>query len=205
MTIEAWKSFFEYGGVILLFLTFVFGAGAVIAANRINRAQARELRDFQLRIEGEQQKTAEAQKEAAQAQLALSQSLFAFARRAGDRVLDSGKFIDGLKDKPKRTVEIWCRPDDTEAERFSEDILRAVMSVGWPASVRVFNLNDVLGKMSLGKVAGITVFSRDAADQRVFTPLLLQGLRFGGQAVGTTAPELAKDTIVVVVGTRDKL
>jgi hypothetical protein len=49
------------------------------------------------------------------------------------------------------------------------------------------------------------VFSRDAADERFFTPVLLQALRFGGQAVGTTAHELPADKVVVVVGTRDKL
>ena len=46
MSLELWKSIFEYGGVILLFLTFIFGAGAVITTNRLNTHQAEALREF---------------------------------------------------------------------------------------------------------------------------------------------------------------
>lgn len=67
MPLEVWKSFFEIGGVVLLALTFLFGAGALIANSRLNVIQARELDDFKLRFEGEQQRTALAQKEAAEA------------------------------------------------------------------------------------------------------------------------------------------
>ena len=67
MSLEVWKAFFEIGGVALLALTFVFGAGALIVNSRLNVIQARELSDFKLKFEGEQQKTALAQKEAAEA------------------------------------------------------------------------------------------------------------------------------------------
>jgi len=93
----------------------------------------------------ERQATARAQKESADAQLALSQTLTVFASRLGDRVLDVGKFVGELKDKPKKIVEIWYKPDDIEAERFSDDIRRALQSIGWPVSARrwftVFNVN----------------------------------------------------------------
>jgi hypothetical protein len=46
MSLEGWKSLFEIGGVILLFLTFIFGAGVVITTNRINERQAERLRQF---------------------------------------------------------------------------------------------------------------------------------------------------------------
>src|SRR6266478_4274798 len=46
MSLEAWKTIFEIGGVILLFLTFVFGAGALFTSTRINARQASELREF---------------------------------------------------------------------------------------------------------------------------------------------------------------
>jgi hypothetical protein len=67
MSLEAWKAFFEIGGVVLLAATFVFGAGALIVNNRINLVASKELVDFKLRFEGEQQKTAHAQQEAAEA------------------------------------------------------------------------------------------------------------------------------------------
>ena len=62
-----WKAFFEIGGVALLAATFIFGAGALIVNNRINVVESRELADFKLKFEGEQQKTAHAQQEAAEA------------------------------------------------------------------------------------------------------------------------------------------
>src|SRR5438876_5470420 len=46
MSLDGWKSFFEIGAVILLFLTFVFGAGVVITTNWINERQAERLREF---------------------------------------------------------------------------------------------------------------------------------------------------------------
>lgn len=67
MSLEGWKAFFEIGGVVLLLLTFAFGAGALIVNNRLNAIQAKELGDFRIKFEGEQQKTALAQKEAAEA------------------------------------------------------------------------------------------------------------------------------------------
>ncbi len=50
MSLETWKSFFEIGGVILLFLTFVFGAGLVLATNRLNVRQAAQLREFDQKL-----------------------------------------------------------------------------------------------------------------------------------------------------------
>src|SRR5216683_736374 len=67
MSLEVWKAIFEIGGVVLLALTFVFGAGALVVNNRLNVVQGRELDDFKLKFEGEQQKTALAQKEASEA------------------------------------------------------------------------------------------------------------------------------------------
>ena len=46
MSLEFWKSFFEIGGVLLLFLTFVFGAGALVVSTKINERQAEEIRQF---------------------------------------------------------------------------------------------------------------------------------------------------------------
>jgi hypothetical protein len=67
MSLEGWKAFFEIGGVVLLLLTFAFGAGALIVNNRLNKIQAKELEAFRIKFEAEQQKTALAQKEAAEA------------------------------------------------------------------------------------------------------------------------------------------
>lgn len=39
MDVEWWKSFFEIGGVVLLFLTFAFGAGFMLTGKKVNERQ----------------------------------------------------------------------------------------------------------------------------------------------------------------------
>jgi hypothetical protein len=46
MSAEGLKAFFDVGTIILLFLTFAFGAGALITGNRINRREEGRLRQF---------------------------------------------------------------------------------------------------------------------------------------------------------------
>src|SRR5215469_12992487 len=46
MTVEGAKSIFDWGTVILAFLTFAFGAGVLITGNIINKQQAEKQRQF---------------------------------------------------------------------------------------------------------------------------------------------------------------
>jgi hypothetical protein len=46
MSVEPWKSFFDWGAVALVFATFIFGAGALITGNIINKRQEIRLRQF---------------------------------------------------------------------------------------------------------------------------------------------------------------
>jgi hypothetical protein len=79
MSLEGWRAFFETGGVILLFLTFVFGAGAVLTSKRINEKQAEELRQFSLNLAAQQERAAKAEQVAAEAK--------STAANANDRTL----------------------------------------------------------------------------------------------------------------------
>jgi len=46
MSLEAWKTLFEITGVVLLFLTFLSGAGVLFTSTRINERQAEKLKQF---------------------------------------------------------------------------------------------------------------------------------------------------------------
>lgn len=48
MSLESWKSFFEWGGVVLIALTVFFGAGAVVVNHRLSKFQDERLRKFQI-------------------------------------------------------------------------------------------------------------------------------------------------------------
>lgn len=68
MPLEWWKTFFEVGGAILLFLTLVFGAGALLTARRINLGQAQRLRDFDKQLVDAKAELARQQERAANAE-----------------------------------------------------------------------------------------------------------------------------------------
>lgn len=46
MSVESLKAFFDTAAVVLLFLTFVAGAGGLITGNIVNDRQAERLRQF---------------------------------------------------------------------------------------------------------------------------------------------------------------
>jgi len=130
MPVEAWKSFFDVGAVIAAFLAFAFGAGVLITGNIINDRQATELRDFQARLEGEQQKTAKAQEDAARAQLELRKYIEQVGKQAGPRML-SPKFAEALKGKPTGTVDILYTAEDMEAYKLALQMWHALKDAGW--------------------------------------------------------------------------
>jgi hypothetical protein len=72
----------------------------------------------------EQQKTAKAQEDAAQAQLALRKYLDEVAKHQRGRLLDFKKFVAALKGKPKASVRLLYSPNDSEAYTFAGQILR---------------------------------------------------------------------------------
>jgi hypothetical protein len=101
--------------------------GAASAASQL-RADLNDARvkseAAQIRLEKEQQKTFGAQKEAADAQLALKGYVERVAGQAISRRLDNDVFVKGLKGKPKGSVIIWYKPEDDEAYMFARQVYR---------------------------------------------------------------------------------
>src|SRR5580704_4523423 len=131
--LESLKDIFEWGSVGLVLATFLCTFGLVVTTRKINKIQAEELRQFQLRIESEQQKTAKAQKEAADTQLALKSYVDMMAKSINDRHLDSKRFIELLNGRPKGTAEISYEPDEAEAQQFAFELHRSLGpdGAGW--------------------------------------------------------------------------
>jgi hypothetical protein len=109
--------------------------------NRLNAIQAKELGEFKIKFEAEQQKTALVQKEAADAQLALRQYVENVAKRQRPRLLDFKKFVADLKGKTKGTITLLYSPNDSEAYTFAGHIRRWLGpgvdgdGAGWDVSV----------------------------------------------------------------------
>jgi hypothetical protein len=140
-SLEWWKNAFEIGGVILLLLTFIAGAGVLWFSKRVNAVQAEQLRQFderltkahadlqtataesvrrQTELEVEQRKTAEAQERATRVQLEYNRYLDEVTKQQKPRGVDREKFLEALRDKPKRPVVLWYNPNDTEAYFFAQ-------------------------------------------------------------------------------------
>jgi hypothetical protein len=134
MSLEGWRTLFEIGGVILLFLTFVCGAGVVLTGKKINALQAEEVRQ----IEQQQRKAAEEQKQAAAERLAVQRNLAEVTNRQNPRIINREKFLKRLEGVPKKKVEILYNPNDVEAYAFANQIRAllgpGVQGAGWEVS-----------------------------------------------------------------------
>ena len=150
ISLDSWKTFFEIGGVVLLFLTFLFGAGAWYTTRKINARQAEQLRGFQqtltradeelaqtkLDLSTQQQRTAEAETQAAQAKDTAAKSEFALLElqnRLAHRSLTAEQEVRLISLlKPYAGTRIVVRKlGDDEASAFAEDVLSVLAKAGW--------------------------------------------------------------------------
>lgn len=114
MPVEWWKSFFEIGGVALLFLTFAFGAGFMLTGKIVNERQAKQLRQFEsdltaakTALSEQQERTAAMEVEA----LSLQKQLIAQGSRAALLYGENReRIIEQVKPFAKQKIEIrFCR------------------------------------------------------------------------------------------------
>ena len=130
MSLESVKSFFETGGVVLLFLTFVFGTGALFTSNRINKAQEEKLRVFDAQLTEARTGLAKQQERAALAETALAE----VRQQLEHRHLtpkQRAQLVELLKTKPKGTVLLTCPMNNTETADYMAEIGDTLKEAGW--------------------------------------------------------------------------
>src|ERR1700689_3233953 len=71
MSMEGWKTIFDWSAVVLLFLTFVSGFGALITGNIINKRQDEHLRQFDKDLTEAKTELGRQQERAAKAEMEL--------------------------------------------------------------------------------------------------------------------------------------
>ncbi len=163
MPLEAWKSLFEIGGVILLFLTFVFGAGVVLTTNRLNDRQAAQLREFDKQLTdaktelGKQQERAadadarvaglETDAASAKSEMAKQQTRAANAEKAllelqqrlqHRRISQSehDRLVVSLQRFRGSAVQL-LKLGDAEAAQFADDLLAVLHDAGWSVQLSI--------------------------------------------------------------------
>ena len=213
MLLEGWKALFEIGGVILLFLTFVFGAGALITSNRINSRQEVRLREFNKQLTDSQQEIGKAKERAAELELQTAEVRLELEReiqKHAPRTLTDAQrsiLITELRGKiPKVNFVVQ---KDLESRWFALQLEIVLQDAG--AKLSVF-------EMAPGEImpipAGVLMYKPGGTigeDELKNDPLynaLKKGHLFGGTAAqpfaslerGPQGPMLPSDAYIVYVG-----
>ncbi len=138
MSTEYWKTFFEVGGVILLFLTFVFGAGALFTSSRINKEQAAKLRQFDKDMTSAKTDLGNAKAEMARQQTRAAiaeRSLLELQEQIKPRHLtdqQSAAFLMALKAVPKGKIKFgYTAGGGDEAFKFLQQLVPLFGEGGW--------------------------------------------------------------------------
>jgi hypothetical protein len=157
MSTEGVKAFFDFGAIILLFLTFAFGVGAFVTGNVINKRQAEQLRQFdksltdaKTELGRQQERTAnadarvvglEADAANAKSEMAKQQTRAANAERAllelqqrlAHRRInqsDHDRLVVSLRPFRGSKVQL-TKLGDAEAAQFADDVLSILHDAGW--------------------------------------------------------------------------
>jgi hypothetical protein len=186
MSVEALKSFFDVGTVILLFLTFAFGAGVLITGNIINGRQAVQLRQFDKGLTEAKTELAKSQ-----ATTAILQSVVMPLDLTDKQQSDIGS---ASKPYAGRSILVSSNPTDIEGRILAPLIIEALRRGGVKATAAA-----QVGVTWGGQGSGVTILGPD----RQFATSLRDILdTFGG--LNVTAPEPDKyapePTMIIIVG-----
>lgn len=122
MSVETWKWLFDCATVILIALTVVTGAGALLTGRTINKRQEAELREFRLDIAKANERAAEANKVAEQERLERVKIEERIAPRRLTQDQKAG-LIQALKPFGKQTLNVLVFAVDFESMQLANDIV----------------------------------------------------------------------------------
>jgi hypothetical protein len=212
MSLEGWKALFEIGGVILLFLTFVFGAGALITSNRINSRQEVHLREFNKQLTDAQQEIGIAKERAAELELQTAGVRLELEREiqkhAPRTLTDEQKaiLISELRGKVPKVIFVVQR--DLESRWFALQLEIVFQDAGAKLSVSEMALGEIMpipAGVLMYKPGGTT--SEDELKNDPLYNALKRAHLFGGTAArpfaslerGPQGPMLPSDVYIVYV------
>ena len=194
MSLESWKSFFEIGALVLLFLTFVFGAGALITASRLNAVQAKELSELRLKaVEAGDRATKNEQEAARLAKEAESERIarLELEARVGWRRLGpsaQSEIAAHLAAYAGEPALVAYDLNDLEASTFASDIVATLHTAKWEVAERLGVLGHYEGVDPLGTNARVTTgvlvwCTADETSRRAASALVEQLVSHGFDAV----------------------
>lgn len=127
MTLNDWYSFFQGGSVVLLLVTCVFGAGAVLTGLRVNREASAALRRTEMELATQQERAADAERRLLELQeIARPRTIDADARA---KIIESLQ-LGGQRDAPM--VIEFVSGSTREPYNFAVAIRDVISAAGWP-------------------------------------------------------------------------
>ena len=126
MSLEEWKSIFEISGVILLFLTFLSGAGVLFTSTRINARQAEQLRQFEKGLTDAKTELGKQQERAAKAEGDAAEAK-STAANANDRTLSLETDAAAAKERAAKAEKELLELQQNLADRsLSDEQLKSI-------------------------------------------------------------------------------
>ena len=130
MSVEAWKVVFDWSTVILLFITFVVGAGALLAGRIVNKRQAAELRKFEKDLADSRTELKRQEARAAEAELKLHEELQHSANRDLS-IADQQAISKALMGFGRQRARIEIFPVNFETRSVADQIWGILLSAKW--------------------------------------------------------------------------
>ena len=229
VSLEAWKSFLEWGGIALLAFTVFLGAGALLVNSRLGAMQEDKLRQFDKDLTGaktelgkQQERTANAEarvagleKDAADAKAEMArqqaraataeQSLLELQQKVKLRHLSTEErkrltdFLHAHANEPKGPIRVDRLFLDESSQPFAEEVRAALDDAGWHS-------NEIEREMipNGGKVpVGVVLVVRDAKSLPPHLDVLDNAFRAAGlhPSLGEN-PNTPEGVVVVCIGVK---
>jgi hypothetical protein len=197
MSVEAWKTVFDIGTLVLLFFTFAFAAGIFFTGDTINKRQEEKLRQFDKDLTEAKTELGKQQERAATAERTLLE-LQERIRPRSLTITQGDASIAALKKFANQKFVFTMYQDDKEVTDFAAQINAVLHSAGWKMEPTKGFLAFMLEtNISIRIDPGASGETKKAADAFI--------LAFNEQGVPTTkqlapGPTGEPDTIQVRVG-----
>ena len=182
MSVEALKSFFDIGTVILLFLTFAFGAGVLVTGSIINSRQDKQLRQFDKDLTDAKTELGKQQERAALAE----RSLLQLKESLKDRELSDAQFdalVESLKPFAGQEFDVIAFWDNAESVSIGNRVVSALRKSGW------IRIDPGYHAAFLGGLVGIKVTVEQNSDAKTKKAANLLALSLSKQGLATIENE----------------
>jgi hypothetical protein len=220
VSVESWKFVFDWVAVILVFLTFVAGTGALWTGNILNRRQGEKLKNFDgdltaaksalvdqvgqvaiLQKEASDAKTAQEQvgielSKQQERAAAAEKTLLQLRESLKDRTISPDQekvLVEALKGLPTGPVEVWWTASDTDSYGLALQMVKIFKEAEWPSATERYATG--------GSGNGFFIVVHDHMNAPAFAARIQKAYKLIGIDMnGFSKPEIPEGTVQIFIG-----